>query len=272
MKQFLEYSFKAIPIIIIAFICYVLYYADDKSLTEGMKLSLSALLGGMATFIFGSYSQFIKKIDGRKFQNRKALTSLDIKLNNQLNWLADIEFNLANHEERVKRVLDGAPEIVFDASAYKELVCIEDEIFSINNLRLKNELVSLNTGFKKINNDIKTMASGYRYMVEVVISDSAQMPSYLGSLPHHHENIQRLIGFTRQRVDHTRAAISSCRVLIKDSNSITTKIRNYFILQNDPGNFDGLIQEKRDELESQILETKASSQRDIEDVESRLNK
>ena len=272
MKHILEYILRFLPLALIAILIYLLFIAPDANLSEGVKLSLSALLGAIASYVFIQYSTFIQKIDNKKAVHAKALASLEIKLNDQLNWLSDITFHLENHQPLIEKVLNKETSLAFDASSYREPISIEDEIYNINNLSYKNQLLSLHTGYKKIQNDLTSMQMAYKFMLEQAISNPDFMGSYVSGLPHHLANVKLIHGFSEQSVEKTKNALSACRVLSRDSKNILTKITLYFIIHNDPKGYDNLVAKEYKILNDEIKKTQSNSQVEIDKLENELNK
>ena len=55
MKHIFEYILRFLPLVAIALLVHLLFIAPDSQLSEGVKLSLSALLGGIASYVFIQY-------------------------------------------------------------------------------------------------------------------------------------------------------------------------------------------------------------------------
>ena len=272
MKTLLENTLKLLPVIVMVGISYILFEEKDGSLDEGTKLSLSALLGAMASYLFVQYSEFMKKIDESKRRHGKSLHSLDVKLNMQLSWLADVIFHLDNHISIVQRVLGGEPNIVFDASSYRDPLKIDAEIFDVNNLPLKNKLLSVKTTYDKLENDISSMQEGQKFSIDAVASKNMPIGDYVASLPSHLENAQTIKAFSEKAVESTKDTIAAVRVLTNDSRSLTNSVRRFFIEHTNPGNFDELKSTERENLDNQIIAVKNDSRNEIRDVEKELNK
>jgi len=270
MKQLLEYLLKSLPLLAVVALGYMLFISEDSQISEGMKLSLSALLGAIASYIFIQYSDFIKQIDAKKATHQKALASLEVKLNDQLNWISDIEFHLSNHAKLVEKSVT-IKTLIYDSSTYREPVDIEPEIFNVNNLNLKNQLLSLHTSYKKIINDLGSMQAGYKYMLEQAVNDQRYLDSFIQGLPNHLNNVKALREFTLLSNEKTYDILSSCRVLLRDSKDIISKVRRYFIIHNDPKDFDSLVKTERALLISESKQTQDRSVKEIMDVENRLN-
>lgn len=264
MKHIFEYILRFLPLVAIALLVHLLFIAPDSQLSEGVKLSLSALLGGIASYVFIQYSNFIQRIDTKKAIHAKALASLEIKLNDQLNWLSDITFHLENHQPLIEKVLNKETELAFDASSYREAISIEDEIYNINNLDFKNQLLSLHTGYKKIQNDLTSMQSGYKFMLEQAISNPKFMGSYLSGLPHHLASVKLIHSFSEQSVDKTKNALSACRVLSRDSKNLLTKLAIYFIIHNNPKDYDKMVVAEKNILNKEIITTQSNSKKEID--------
>jgi len=265
IKQFLEYLLKLLPTLVVLALCYFLFLSSDSQLSEGVKLSLSALLGAIASYIFIQYSDFLKHIDTKKAVHQKALVALEVKLNNQLNWLSDVEFHLTNHIGIINNTIKNK-NLIYDTSTYREPGSIETEIYDINNLNYKNQLLGLHTGYKKLFNDITTMQVSYKFMLEKAINDPGYIDSYINGLPNHLENIKALHQFSIISGDDTRNSLSSCRVLLRDSKNVFSLLRRYFILHDDPRDFDRLKNDERAILDKEIEDTKKNSSKIISDA------
>jgi len=265
IKKFLEYLLKSLPFLVVISLCYFLFIAPDNQLSEGVKLSFSALLGAIASYIFIQYSDFIKQIDNKKAMHQKALNSLEIKLNDQLNWLSDIEFHLSNHIGIINNTIKNKT-LIYDTSTYREPGSIESDIYDVSNLTYKNQLLSLHTCYKKLFNDITTMQASYKLLLDKALADSSYFDSYMNALPNHLTNTKALHKFAILYGDDTRNSLSSCRVLSRDSKNFFSLIRRYFILHDDPCDFDKLKIYERKKLDKEIEDTKNNSSKLISDV------
>ena len=272
MKQLLEYILKSLPLIAVVILSYMLFASTDSQISEGMKLSLSALLGAIASYIFIQYSEFLKKIDTAKAKHQRALNLLEVKLNNQLNWVSDIEFNLQNHCILIEKAITRQVELAYDASSYSEPISIAAEILDVNNLDYKNQLLSLNIGYEKINSDITSMHTGYKFMLDQAISNPEHRESYVKGLPHHLANVKMLIKFTERSSEKTKDALAACRILSRDTKNLLSKISRYFIIHSNPNKFLDQINSEKKILENEIESTITNAQKEINEIEKQLNK
>jgi hypothetical protein len=268
MKQFFEYIVKFIPLLVITIIVYLLFLAPDSQMSEGVKLSLSALLGAISSYIFIQYANFILKIDSKKAVHARALASLEIKLNDQLNWLSDIIFHLKNQRLLIQKVINEQSSPAFDASSYREPISIESEIYDVNNIDYKNKLLSLHTSYKKIQNDITSIQSGYKFMLEQVLSNPKYIDSYLQGLPHYLANLKLLHSHSEQTIDKTKDALAACRVLSRDTKNILSKLSLYFVIHKNPTNFENLVVEEKRILNDEIKTTQSNSKAEIDEIEN----
>jgi len=271
MKHIFEYILKSLPIIIVAILSYMLFISRDSQITEGVKLTLSALLGAIASYIFIQYSEYLKKIDTIKSKHQRALNTLEVKLNDQLNWLSDIVFHLTNHEKLINKVISGEAELAYDASSYREPINIASEIFDITNLGYKNHLLSLHTLYIKIKNDLSSMHTGYKFMLDQAISNPDHKESYRMGLPYHLANIIMLRNFVEKAEGETKNALSMCRVLSKDSKNLISRFSRYLIIHSDPKNLQMLVSTEKSILEKEIEKTINDSQHEIDEIEKKLN-
>ena len=272
MKKVLEYILRYLPHALVVFLCYILFISTGSQISAGLKQTLSALLGAIASYIFIQYLDFFKKIDARRAEHQRALSRLEFKLNDQLNWLSDIIFHLSNHEPIVKKVLTGQASLAYDASSYRDPISIEQEIHDIKNLTYKNQLLSLHTSYLKIKNDLASMHEGYVFMLEKAIEHPEYMESYASGLPHHIANVNLLREFTEQAVNNTKLALSACRVLIRDSRNAVANINRYFVIHSEPHNFEELVTEEHKKLSEEIRKVGAQSKAEIDSAKEKLNK
>jgi len=271
MKRALEYILRYIPHITVVYLSYTLFISTDSQISQGLKQTLSALLGAVSSYIFIQYFEFFKKIDIKKAEHQNALIRLEFKLNDQLNWLSDIIFHLSNHEPIVQKVLSGKSSLAYDASSYRDPISIEQEIHDIKNIAFKNQLLNLHTSYIKIKNDLSSMHDGYVFMLEKAISHPEYMESYALGLPHHLANVNMLREFTGQAIANTKKALSACRVLSRDSRNMTANLNRYFVIHSEPQNFDALVTEECKKLEKEIQMVGAQSRNEINNTKEKLN-
>ena len=132
--------------------------------------------------------------------------------------------------------------------------------------------MNLTTGYEKLNNDMISMATGYKTSVDIAVSGSIPMEDYIANLTPHLEKAKLLRAFAQQGVEKTKNSIASVRVLINDNKTPLSSLRVFFVIHKDPDNFDRLKSKEKEKLENQIVSVKKQSSNEIRDVEKGLNK
>lgn len=267
MKSTIEYALKALPLILIGTLSYWLFAAPDTNISEGMKLSLSALLGGIASYVFIQYSDYLGTIERKRQNYQNALANLEYKLNDQLNWVSDVIYHLKNHEKVINRVLSGEALIAADPSSYREPIDIEHETLEMTNLSFRNQLLKTITTYKKIRNDLKSLHGGYNDMCALAVSDDKYIDSYHKGLPYQLENTIIIRKYTEHSLEQTKEALTKCRVLSVDSRTILSKLRRYLVIHEDPKNLKHLVIAERVKLDSEIADSLSISTAEKKEVE-----
>ena len=194
-------------------------FTRSEKIDDGLKLGLSALLGAMASYFFIKYSEFIKSVQQLENRHSGTLHSLDITLNLQLEWLSCVVFELNTHSRISRLGLDGGT-ISYDSSLSKPPVLISNDVVdALNNITLKNLILKLKIDYERLENDLATMRSSHRYIVDATISGNISYENYAANLPTHLEKIEYLKAFAEKRIDKTKEAIATIRVLKNDSLS-----------------------------------------------------
>lgn len=266
MKSAIEYALKSLPLVAIGLLSYWLFLADNSLISEGMKLSLSALLGGIASYIFIQYSDYLTSIEQKRRKYQNALANLEYKLNDQLNWVSDVIYHLENHERVINKVLSGEVLIAKNPSSYRESINIESEALEMSNLGFMNQLLKLIITYKKIGNDIKTIHDAYNEMTELAASNEKYYDSYRNALPLQLENTIIIRRYTEQSLEQTKDALSKCRVLSVDSRTIFSKLRRYLVIHDDPDNLEHLLKVERKMLDAEIQNTLAVSTKEKDEI------
>lgn len=251
---------------------YALFTSSDTQISEGMKLAISALLGAMTSYIFIQFSKFIETIESKKSSHRSALAKLEYKLNDQLNWVSDLIFNLKNHQKIVKSVIDGKALIAQDGSSYRESADLESDVHNLLNISFVNQMLKLLTSYKKIQNDVKTLHGSYGFMLNLAISDEKYLESYHQGLPLHLKNTIFITKFAELTLNQTKDALSECRVLSRDSRTLLGNIRRKIILHHDPKNKSELVTQEKDKLQKEINSTMQESGLEIKEIENEAEK
>lgn len=267
LKSTIELLIKILPIAAIAVLIYILFISADTEISEGIKLSASALLGAIASYVFIEYSRFIEKIEKRKAAHRSALANLEFKLNEQMIWLSDVIFHLSGHERIVRTVIDGKEAMAHDSSSYRDSIPIESEIHDLASLSFKNELLSLLTLYRKLQNDITSQQRGYEFMLNAALTDAKNFASYKRGLPSHLQRTIVLRKHTEFTLRETKLALSKCRVLSSNNRSLLASFTRYLIQQPDPPKYRELVQDDLGILEREISESIATSQKEIDEIE-----
>lgn len=268
MKSIIEIAFRLLPIIAIAGLSYFLFMAPDSEISEGMKLSVSALLGAIVSYVFIQYSNFIEKIESRKAAHQTSLARLEFMLNDQLNWLSDVIYHLSNHEQLLDKVISGKTLIAHDGSTYRASTDIEPDIHNLLNLSYKNQLLNLLTSYKKIQNDIVTLHESYGFILNLALSDDKYIESYTAGVPNYLENTKMIRKFTQLTFEQTKTAISANRVLSTSAQTFLSKVKRYFVLQPDPDNYQELVNKEQHILEQEMESSKKLSNKELEGLEN----
>ena len=267
LKKLLWVSLSTFPVLIMIGIMAILF-ENSKDLDEGLKLSLSALLGAMASYLFVQYAEFLKAIKQVENRHSGALHSLDLVLNDQLDWLSNVEFGLNTHTEILERDLSGNT-LTHDSSSSKSHVLIRLEIIdAVNNVSLKNKLRFINMDLERLGTDLSSMRSSHRFAVDASISGNMKPEVYKTViLPSNLKKIEYLKKFTGKLVVDTKDAISVVRVLKNDSRGLSSAIRRFLIEHKDPADFDNLKEQQLHILEDQIKDVRSKSRDEIRNME-----
>ena len=246
-----------------AFVAVLMFlFTTSEKIDDGLKLSLSALLGAMASYVFIKYSEFMKSVQQLENRHRGTLHSLDISLNLQLDWLSSVVFELNTHSRIVRLALDGGA-ISYDSSLSRPPVSIgNDVVNALNNITLKNLILMLKIDYERLDNDLASMRSSHRYIVDATISGNISHENYAANLPTHLEKIEYLKAFTEKLIVKTKGAIATVRVLKNDSRSPIGFIRKTLIEHKEPSKFEILKEEQLQILDEQISTVKSESKKE----------
>lgn len=267
VKSTIGFLIKTLPIVAVVALSYVLFISPDTELSEGVKLSASALLGAIASYVFVGYAKFLERVDARKAVHSNALANLEFKLNEQLNWLSDVIFHLSGHERILRKVIAGEASMAHDSSSYREAISIESEAYELAHIGFKNELLSLITLYRKLQNDIASHKGGYEFMLNTALADPRNLESYRRGLPLHLERTVTLRKHVEFTLSETKLALSKCRVLSANYRSFVASAARYLFQQSDPLKYKELVQSELTVLEKEIAESMKKSQEEIDRVE-----
>ena len=268
-KKSLRFILSTFPVLIMIGIMAVLYNYS-KDLDEGLKLSLSALLGAMASYVFVQYAEYLKGIKQVENRHSGALHSLDLILNDLLDWLSNVEFNMNTHTEIVERDLVGNT-LTHDTSSSRPPVLIRLEIIdAINNIPLKNKLRSINMALERLGTDLNSMYSSHRFAVDASFSGNMKPKVYKTViLPSHLKKVEILKKFRGKLVVDTKDSIAVVRVLKNDNRGLSSAVRRLLIEQTDPADFENLKTQQLHILEDQIKDVRNKSRNEIRNLEQR---
>ena len=268
-KKLLRALLSTFPVIVMIGIMAVLFY-NSNDLDEGLRLSLSALLGAMASYLFVQYAEFLKSIKQVENRHSGALHSLDLILNDLLDWLSSVVFSLNTHTEIVERYFSDNT-LTHDSSSSRPPVLIRLEIIdAVNNIPLKNKLRFLNIDLERLETDLNSMRSSHRFAVDSFKSGSMNSEVYKTDiLPSHLKKIEILKGFTEYLVVDTKDTISVVRVLKNDSRGLFRAVRRFLLEHKDPADFDELKKQQLQILEDQISNVRSKSRERIRIIEQR---
>ena len=267
LKKLLRVFLSTFPVLVMIVIMAILF-ENSNDLDEGLKLGLSALLGAMASYLFVQYAEFLKAIKQLENRHSGALHSLDLILNDLLDWLSNVEFGLNTHSEILERDLNGNT-ITHDSSSSRSPILIRLEIIdAVNNISLKNKLRFLNIGIERVGSGVNSMRSSHRFAVDSSISGNMEYKVYKTNfLPSHLKRIEYLKKCNEKLVVDTKDAISVVRVLKNDNRGLSSAIRRFLIEHKDPADFVNLKKQQLQVLEDQIKDVRRKSREEIRDME-----
>ena len=268
-KKLLRCILSTLPVLIMIGIMAVLYN-NSKDLDEGLKLSLSALLGAMASYIFVQYAEYLKGIKQVESRHSGALHSLDLMLNDLLDWVSNVEFSINTHTEIVERDLGGNT-LTHDSSSSRSPVLIRLEIIdAVNNIPLKNKLRSINMALERLRTDLNSMYSSHRFAVDAAASGNMKPEVYKTIvLPSHLKKVEFLRNYREKLEVDTKDSIAVVRVLKNDNRGLFSAILRFLIEQKDPADFDDLKKQQLRILEDQVKDVRSRSRDEIREIEQR---
>lgn len=269
MKRLLWVSLRTLPVFVMIGIMAILF-GNSKDLDEGLKLSLSALLGAMASYLFVQYAEFLKAITQLENRHSGALHTLDLILNDLLDWLSNVKSGLNSHTEILERDLNGNT-VTHDSSSSRSPVLIRLEIIdAVNNITLKNKLRHLNIDLERVETDLNSMRSSHRFAVDTTISDNMEYEVYKTVfLPSHLRKIDNLNKIIEQLVVDTKDSLSIVRVLKNERRGMSNTIRRFLIEQKEPADFKNLTKHQLQILEDQIKDVRSNSRDVFRDIQQK---
>jgi len=228
---------------------------SQQLLIEGF----SAFAGAFFAFLFLRLAEFLTKLYQREVKHYNSLVLLGTQLNEVMGIIHDNLYILPNFMRVIKSgniYFNNLHILPVDKSHYDNLY----------NLDLMNALFSYQYQTRKINDDITTASNGYSDIKNALIQKNIGKPDYIVNAELMVTNLKHIEAFLMELQDETIELLAKVRIQIIYNKPLSTRIQHFLIgLPNKKIRKDEIEKEKT-KLLKELEETRAQSQKQIEEI------
>jgi len=263
LNRVLEITLLAIIFGFIMASVYVFFYsAISGSDADSFKLLSGAFFGAFYAFIFIRFGEVFTKVYERKAKHHNSLLRLQHYFNDCLTITSDNIF-VADDFLRIfddKVLSRKEPRIFFNI--YHEYPIDKEFIIGLTNIEYINEIYSFNVGLKKLNDTLDASNRSYTEVRTAYIEKNIELETYIENVKGEKERCKQIKGFLLQTQIDTVHMFSIARVLSKYPPMLS-KLIAFVSKTNYPANFESIVTQECDKLNSEIEKNSRESAKKI---------
>ncbi len=225
-----------------------------------------AFMGAFFAFLFVRIGEFWSSYSARIQKGHSALVQLELLLNSNLNVIGDNIYIIEDFEQLYADYANPTEKVAFIwANRLQEIPLITEFISQPTNIDLINELFSLNTAYRKLNDSMSTTNLGYGETKAAFISKNMELDNYRLNMTRLRARLLEIRLFLKHEFENTIRVYSAARVLAK-KRTLLGYIMHILPGRHYHNDFEGERASEMDKLRNEIAETRAKSQQEIEEA------
>jgi len=225
-----------------------------------------AFMGAFFAFLFVRLGEFWSAYSNRIAKGHSALVQLELLLNSNLGVIDDNIYVIDDFVELYNKYESpSAPAAFVWANRLVEIPMVGDLVSQPTNIDLINELFSLNTGYRKLNDSMITTNMGYAETKAAFISKNMDADNYQLNLARLRDRLIEIKLFLKHEFDRTIRVYSAARVLAK-RRTVLGYVMHLLPGRNYSKNFEALRTQEEQKLLGEITESRRKSQKEIDDA------
>ena len=258
-------------IIILAFIAVFGFYVFKKLFIEVddkfTETASAAFLGAFLAFLFVRVGDFFKAYSDRVTKNHSTLIKLEHSLNSLLGTLDDNIYVIETFESLYEKNISKSNQthIFVWANRLHPVTLIDELMLDLLNIDLINELFSLNTHLRKLNDSAETLNGAYAEAKDALISGKIDPENYLNNMQRIHSDLLDIKNFISSYITESAEALSAIRVLAKKRPLMGYVLRR-IAGHKYGGSFENKRQKELSKLQEEMEQIRKESSNKIERV------
>jgi hypothetical protein len=191
-----------------------LFWSADKKPAEAFR---GAFYGALFAFIFVRLGEALNRLYQAGKESRKALGLVQFNLNEALSITDDNIFVLQEWRRfYVAFTRRGGAEVPVFANHMERIPSSKDVFIDISNIGLVNELFSLESNIRKLNDSLETWEQAYQDAKKLFMTDQRTLATYIANTDRANAEVAGLETFLRALIDETMLALAAVRILLED--------------------------------------------------------
>lgn len=236
---------------------------DDKFISNAS----SAFLGAFFAFLFVRIADFFKAYADRVAKGYDTLVKLQYMFNSLMSAVDDniyvIEYFEGIYSKNIESVSPSVPFVW--ANRLGQAPLFGELLPDLLNADLANELFSLNTEIRKLNDSCESTNLGYKEAKDAFIAKNIETSAYIDNLTMLHERLLEIKPFHNRAIDDSIHALAAIRVLLRKKPLITYVLRK-IAMSRYSEHFEKNRASEKLVLEDEILKSKEEGKRKISEV------
>lgn len=240
---------------------WVFWDAWKASDLEAFRALVGAFAGAFFAYLFVRFGDAMKKVYDRKEKNHTSLVRLQHYFNDCLNTTSD-NLYIANDCIGVfteARLTSGDHPIYMNV--FHQYRLDTELVIGLTNLDLINEMTSLNTGLRKMNESLATIDRAYSQIRDAFISKTISDSDYLENARRTRDRCIQVRPFLTQTHDDLVRLFAVANLLMKNP-PLLVRVTQALVRTKYPKGFEALVERETTEVKAGMEAiAKASEQR-----------
>ena len=237
--------------IVVGSVTWVFWDALKSTDLDAFRAIIGAFAGAFFAYLFVRFGDALKKVYDRKESNHTALAKLQHYFNDCLNTTSDNIFIINNCVEVFTEARLASAEVPIYMNSFHQYPVNRDVVVQLTNVDFLNEVFSLNTTLRKMNDSLITIDRSYSQLRDSYLAKTIDEAIYKANARQYRDRCTEIKAFLLQLKDDLIRLYAVTNLLMQD-RPFLVRVILALVRTSYPKNFDVRLQIEQERVAAEI--------------------
>ena len=237
--------------IVVGSVTWVFWDALKSTNLDSFRAIIGAFAGAFFAYLFVRFGDALKKVYDRKESNHTALVKLQHYFNDCLNTTSDNIFIINNCVEVFTEARLASAKVPIYMNSFHQYPVNRDVVAQLTNVDFLNEVFSLNTTLRKMNDSLATIDRSYSQLRDSYLAKTIDEATYKANARQYRDRCTEIKAFLLQLKDDLIRLYAVTNLLMQD-RPFLVRVILALVRTSYPKNFDVRLQIEQERVAAEI--------------------